>query len=157
MKKTIVVAALVCLAVSSTLIAQSKVTEVFRTTLRLQGLGHLAPDDMAKVEDLLVGLNRAHDKIAREKVEAYDSVVEYLEGEGFTPELVMMGRRGDKDLLIVGRTLRYATTDVPLTLGVTLPSGTYFVRRGSSLGGFQEIIAKGRIHRFFLANWTPFP
>jgi hypothetical protein len=153
MKKPILVAALVCLAVCSPLLAESKVSDMFHALLVTHGLGHLAPEDMAKVEDLVGDMNRTITSVARERAVTFNSAVEYFERQGYTRERVKMSRLDGKTVMIVGTLNRYATTDVPLMLG-SLPDGMYFVRE-SPMGGIEEIVANGDAHRFFLAKWIP--
>lgn len=143
------VGAVACGSVSA---QRGKVTPMFKTILEVNGLGHLSPDDMNKVEDLLVGMNRAHENTNREKTEGYDSIVDYMKAKGYTPEMVTFTTFGRTEVVIVGRVLRYFTTDVPFGLSSRNRNGIYFVRAGFG-GGISELIADGETHMFFNADW----
>src|SRR5437762_2456271 len=101
------------------LAGQSSVTPTFKSILVSSGLGHLNDDEMGKVESLLDGMTKASITISKEKTEGYDSVVDFLRSQGYEPELVVIGRESGKDVLIVGKTLRECTLDIPSDLSLT--------------------------------------
>jgi hypothetical protein len=131
------------------------VTAPFKQLLVSYGLGHLSPEDMAKVEGLLNGMNKAAIDIHSEKVEAFDSIEEYMQEEGFKPDHVFVTRCRGKEALVVGKRLREFTTDIPTSLNTSrLRSGAHFVRSTSL--GVSHMIAGGKVHDFRYSDWQSF-
>lgn len=127
----------------------------FEDLLAVAALEHLSPEDKAKVEALLMGLNRATTTNSEEKAGAFDSIVGYLEDQGFAPELVMASIRDGQPILIVGRILREFTEDIPGTLRPDeWKDGLYFVRWTDD--GASEIIVDGEVHDFTQSLWRLF-
>ena len=127
----------------------------FDDLLAVAGLEYLRPEDKAKVENLLLGLNRAATTDSQEKAGAFDSIVGYLQEQGFAPELVMASMRDGQPILIVGRILREFTADIPGTLRPNeWKNGVYFVRWTDD--GASAIIVDGQIHDFTRSLWRLF-
>lgn len=155
--KTSLAITIAAVLLAASVVAQSRVTPTFRLILENSGLGHLSADDMAKVENFLDGMNKATTASSREKAEAMDSVVDYLKAQGFEPELVMLGRQNERDILIVGKVLREFTTDIPLNLSLRISqfrSGIHFVQKSPS--GVTRIIVDGEAYDLRFATWRPF-
>lgn len=128
----------------------------FADLLAVAGLLHLSDEDKARVESLVRGLNNATTTDSQEKAEAFDSVVGFLRGQGFEPELVMASIRDGQPILIVGRIIREFTTDIPASLSPSnWENGVYFVRWADD-GAATEIIVNGQVHDFTQATWQLF-
>ncbi len=131
------------------------VTASFKVILTQRGLGHLSVKDMAKIEELLDGMNKATTTIHAEKAEAFDSIEEYMRKQGFEPDRVFVTRCHDKEALVVGKTFPQVTTEIPISLKISsLRNGAYFVRSGSM--GVEQIIADGEVHNFRFSTWKSF-
>ena len=127
----------------------------FEDLLAVAGLEHLGAEDKDKIEKLLLGLNRATTSESQEKAGAFDSVVGYLQEQGFAPELIMASMRDGQPILILGRILRAFTADLPDSLRSTAwKNGVYFVRWVD--GGASEIIVDGKVHNFRQSLWNLF-
>jgi hypothetical protein len=127
----------------------------FEDLLVVVGLDHLNPNDKDKIENLVLSLNHATTTESREKASAFDSVVGFLQGQGFAPELVMSSDLDKQPILIVGRILRESTADIPDTLWPSnWKDGLYFVRWTDD--GVSEIIVDGEVHDFTKSLWQVF-
>jgi hypothetical protein len=128
----------------------------FEDLLAVAGLEHLSTDDKSRVERLVLGLNQATTTDSQEKAGAFDSVVDFLRGQGFEPELVMASNRDGQPILIVGRIIRAFTADIPASLSAAdWENGVYFVKWTAD-GGASEVIVNGRIHDFAQSAWQLF-
>ena len=151
---TAVIIALVAPSVSGQF-REPRRERTFGDLLTVAGLDHLSPEDKEKVESLVLGLNQAATSDSQEKAWAFDSVVGFLQSQGFAPELVMSSIRDGQPILIVGRVLREFTADIPDTLRqVDWENGIYFVRWTDD--GASEIIMDGRVHDFTQSIWRLF-
>jgi hypothetical protein len=127
----------------------------FDDLLSIAGLAHLSAEDKERVQNLLQGLNRAAISDSEEKAGAFDSIVDYLQAQGFEPELVMSSVRDQQPILIVGRILREFTVDIPESLSTgEWKNGVYFVRWTDD--GASEIIVSGEVHDFTQSLWLLF-
>ena len=128
----------------------------FEDLLAVAGLLHLSAEDKTRVESLVLGLNNATTTDSQEKAEAFDSVVGFMRGQGFEPELVMASLRDGQPILIVGRILREFTADIPMSLSTEgWENGVYFVRWADD-GAAAEMIIDGQVHDFTQSTWQLF-
>lgn len=143
--------------------AAKPVGQFFKLTLQQHGLGHLSPEDMAKVEEMVtantpppVPCPRAGRTGPVFSPVDPNGVGGYLESEGFVLESLRTTRIDGKEAVVVGSGYEVYTVDVPLTLNTYgLRPGRYYVKR--SFMGISELIADGQLHRFFLAQWHRLP
>ena len=157
MRALLTVAVVVALSASTLSVQQREpiLERSFDDLLTVAGLQHLNTDDRDKVERLLLGLNQATTAESREKATAFDSVVGYLESQGFAPELIMSSMRDGQPILILGRIVRVFTADIPASLrSRDWRNGVYFVRWNDDRA--SEIIIDGEVHDFRQSHWDLF-